>query len=149
MHFRQTGAYAQILWRILIHDIVQFTTFFVFILLAFSGCLLLSLRGEGSLEKFSESRYFFLFHDGIPNHGNITSKQKLKMNFKNVSHKLTIKKLLWILLKRSHYYIARGIACCYMYLCINLIKLHFSFFLTVRFGQSCLLEWEFWSRLKE
>lgn len=57
--FRQTGAYAQILWRILIHDIFQFTTFFLFILLAFSGCLLLSLRGEGSLEQFSESSSFW------------------------------------------------------------------------------------------
>ncbi|XP_061176466.1 uncharacterized protein LOC133185337 [Saccostrea echinata] len=57
--FRQTGAYAQILWRILIHDIFQFTTFFLFILLAFSGCLLLSLRGEGSLEQFHESSSFW------------------------------------------------------------------------------------------
>nr|XP_022293141.1 uncharacterized protein LOC111103870 [Crassostrea virginica] len=57
--FRQTGAYAQILWRILIHDIVQFTTFFAFILLAFSGCLLLSLRGEGSLEQFTETNSFW------------------------------------------------------------------------------------------
>ncbi|XP_062579305.1 uncharacterized protein LOC134241263 [Saccostrea cucullata] len=57
--FRQTGAYVQILWRILIHDIFQFTTFFLFILLAFSGCLLLSLRGEGSLEQFHESSSFW------------------------------------------------------------------------------------------
>ncbi|XP_061176467.1 uncharacterized protein LOC133185338 [Saccostrea echinata] len=57
--FRQTGAYVQILWRILIHDIFQFTTFFFFILLAFSGCLLLSLRGEGSLEQFHESSSFW------------------------------------------------------------------------------------------
>nr|XP_022293145.1 uncharacterized protein LOC111103871 isoform X2 [Crassostrea virginica] len=57
--FRQTGAYAQILWRILIHDIVQFTALFAFILLAFSGCLLLSLRGEGSLEQFTETNSFW------------------------------------------------------------------------------------------
>ncbi|XP_056016069.1 uncharacterized protein LOC125675377 isoform X4 [Ostrea edulis] len=64
--FRQTGAYAQILWRILIHDFIQFTTFFLFILLAFSGCLLLSLRGEGSLEKFSEvSSFWSIFLVGV------------------------------------------------------------------------------------
>ncbi|XP_062579307.1 uncharacterized protein LOC134241264 [Saccostrea cucullata] len=57
--FRQTGAYAQILWRILRNDIFQFTTFFLFILLAFSGCLLLSLRGEGSLKQFRESSSFW------------------------------------------------------------------------------------------
>ncbi|XP_078322395.1 uncharacterized protein LOC111103871 isoform X2 [Crassostrea virginica] len=56
---RKTGAYAQILWRILRHDIVQFTTFFAFILLAFSGCLLLSLRGEESLDKFTETNSFW------------------------------------------------------------------------------------------
>nr|XP_034331697.1 uncharacterized protein LOC117690957 [Crassostrea gigas] len=58
--FRKSGAYVLVLRRIIKHDILQFTIFFVFILLAFSGCLLLSLRGEGSLEKFSESRYFFI-----------------------------------------------------------------------------------------
>lgn len=57
--FRQTGAYTQILWRILIHDIVQFTTLFTCILLSFSGCLLLSLRGEGSLQQFSETSSFW------------------------------------------------------------------------------------------
>lgn len=57
--FRQTGAYAQTLWRILIHDIVQFTILFTCILLAFSGCLLLSLRGEGSLQQFNETSSFW------------------------------------------------------------------------------------------
>lgn len=66
-YFRQTCAYLLSLWRMCTDDIVQFTMFFGFILVAFSGCLLLSLRGEGSLEKFSESRYvlftlFFLFY---------------------------------------------------------------------------------------
>lgn len=57
--FRQTGAYAQTLWRILIHDIVQFAILFTCILLAFSGCLLLSLRGEGSLQQFNETSSFW------------------------------------------------------------------------------------------
>lgn len=57
--FRQTGAYTQTLWRILIHDIVQFTTLFMCILLSFSGCLLLSLRGEGSLQQFNETSSFW------------------------------------------------------------------------------------------
>lgn len=57
--FRYTGAYVRILWRILINDMFQFTMLFVFILLTFSGSLLLSLRGEGSLEQFSESSSFW------------------------------------------------------------------------------------------
>ncbi|XP_052711006.1 uncharacterized protein LOC128185454 [Crassostrea angulata] len=64
--FRKSGAYVLILRRIIKHDILQFTIFFAFILLAFSGCLLLSLRGEGSLEKFSESStYWSILFVGI------------------------------------------------------------------------------------
>lgn len=57
--FRKSGAYVLILWRIIKHDILEFTIFFLFILLAFSGCLLLSLRGEDSLKQFSESSTFW------------------------------------------------------------------------------------------
>ncbi|KAK3098318.1 hypothetical protein FSP39_018374 [Pinctada imbricata] len=57
--FRQTGAYAQILWRILAHDFIQFTIVFMVILLAFSGALFLALRGEGSVEMFEETSSFW------------------------------------------------------------------------------------------
>ncbi|GFR81498.1 vanilloid receptor [Elysia marginata] len=54
--FRQTGAYSQILWRIISHDFLQFTFVFFFILLAFTGSFVLSLRGENSLDVHSETR---------------------------------------------------------------------------------------------
>lgn len=56
LYFRQTGAYAQILWRILAHDFIQFTIVFLVILLAFSGSFILSLKGEHSIELHSETR---------------------------------------------------------------------------------------------
>ncbi|XP_060067778.1 uncharacterized protein LOC132547979 [Ylistrum balloti] len=57
--FRQTGAYAQILWRILAHDFIQFTIVFTVILLAFSGSFLLSLRGDGSLNTHQDTSSFW------------------------------------------------------------------------------------------
>ncbi|RUS90621.1 hypothetical protein EGW08_001618 [Elysia chlorotica] len=57
--FRQTGAYAQILWRIISHDFLQFTFVFFFILLAFTGSFVLSLRGENSLDLHSETSSFW------------------------------------------------------------------------------------------
>ncbi|XP_063404047.1 uncharacterized protein LOC134687572 isoform X3 [Mytilus trossulus] len=57
--FRQTGAYAQILWRILAHDFIQFTIVFLVILLAFSGSFILSLKGEHSIELHSETSSFW------------------------------------------------------------------------------------------
>lgn len=57
--FRQTGAYSQILWRIISHDFLQFTFVFFFILLAFSGSFVLSLRGENSLDVHSETSSFW------------------------------------------------------------------------------------------
>ncbi|XP_069101443.1 transient receptor potential cation channel subfamily V member 5-like [Argopecten irradians] len=57
--FRQTGAYAQILWRIFIHDFIQFTIVFTVILLAFSGSLILSLRGEDSLNTNPDTDSFW------------------------------------------------------------------------------------------
>lgn len=56
LHCRQTGAYAQILWRILAHDFIQFTIVFTVILLAFSGSFILALRGEHSLTTHAETR---------------------------------------------------------------------------------------------
>ena len=55
--FRQTGAYAQILWRILVHDFLQFFVVFLVILLAFSGSFILSLKGEHSVDVHNETRY--------------------------------------------------------------------------------------------
>ncbi|XP_071114482.1 transient receptor potential cation channel subfamily V member 1-like [Haliotis cracherodii] len=57
--FRQTGAYALILKRILGHDFVQFTVLFSVILLAFSGSFILALRGENSLQVHSETGTFW------------------------------------------------------------------------------------------
>ncbi|NP_001191574.1 vanilloid receptor [Aplysia californica] len=57
--FRQTGAYAQILWRIISHDFLQFTVVFLVILLAFSGSFVLALRGEDSLSVHNETSDFW------------------------------------------------------------------------------------------
>ncbi|XP_076077977.1 uncharacterized protein LOC143048275 isoform X1 [Mytilus galloprovincialis] len=56
---RQTGAYAQILWRVLRHDFIQFTFVFLVMLLAFSGAFMLSLKGEHSMEIHSETSSFW------------------------------------------------------------------------------------------
>jgi hypothetical protein len=56
LNFRQTGAYAQILWRILAHDFLQFIVVFLVILLAFSGSFILSLKGEHSICIHNETR---------------------------------------------------------------------------------------------
>ena len=53
---RQTGAYAQILFRVLNHDFPQFTVVFLVILLAFSGSFFLSLRGENDIDTHNETR---------------------------------------------------------------------------------------------
>lgn len=45
--FRRSGAYIEILWRILAKDFPPFLALFVVFLVAFSGSLLLSFRGEG------------------------------------------------------------------------------------------------------
>ncbi|XP_074647190.1 uncharacterized protein LOC141903117 [Tubulanus polymorphus] len=57
--FRQTGAYAQTLWRVFAQDFPQFTILFAVILLAFSGSFLLALRGEDMLGKHEETRNFW------------------------------------------------------------------------------------------
>ncbi|KAK3696967.1 hypothetical protein RRG08_023158 [Elysia crispata] len=57
--FRQTGAYSQILWRIISHDFLQFTFVFFFILLAFTGSFVLSLKGEKSLDVHTETSSFW------------------------------------------------------------------------------------------
>ncbi|PVD38681.1 hypothetical protein C0Q70_01301 [Pomacea canaliculata] len=57
--FRQTGAYSQILWRIVAHDFPQFIVVFSVILVAFSGSFVLSLRGEDSLSVHNETRNFW------------------------------------------------------------------------------------------
>ncbi|XP_067674402.1 transient receptor potential cation channel subfamily V member 1-like isoform X2 [Haliotis asinina] len=57
--FRQTGAYAQILWRIVAHDFLQFTIVFAVILLAFSGSFVMALRGENSLQVHNETSTFW------------------------------------------------------------------------------------------
>ncbi|XP_071113463.1 transient receptor potential cation channel subfamily V member 1-like [Haliotis cracherodii] len=57
--FRQTGAYAQILWRIIAHDFFQFTIVFAVILLAFSGSFVMALRGENSLQVHNETSTFW------------------------------------------------------------------------------------------
>ncbi|GFO43033.1 transient receptor potential cation channel subfamily v member [Plakobranchus ocellatus] len=57
--FRQTGAYSQILWRIISHDFLQFTVVFLVILLAFTGSFVLSLRGENSLDLHTETSSFW------------------------------------------------------------------------------------------
>ncbi|CAG5123685.1 unnamed protein product, partial [Candidula unifasciata] len=57
--FRQTGAYAQILWRIISHDFIQFTILFLVILLSFSGSFVLALRGEDSLDVHDETSSFW------------------------------------------------------------------------------------------
>ena len=45
MH-RSTGAYIQILFQILIRDMIQFGTIFAVFLFSFSGAFYLALRGE-------------------------------------------------------------------------------------------------------
>ena len=44
--FRSTGAYMQILFQILIQDMIQFGTIFSVFLFSFSGAFYLALRGE-------------------------------------------------------------------------------------------------------
>ncbi|XP_076455507.1 transient receptor potential cation channel subfamily V member 1-like [Babylonia areolata] len=56
--FRQTGAYAQILWRIVAHDFPQFLVLFAIILISFSGSFVLALRGEDSLHVHNETSSF-------------------------------------------------------------------------------------------
>ena len=55
--FRQTGAYAQALWRIIVNDFRQFIVVFAVFLLAFSGAFVLALRGEDSLNLHPETRW--------------------------------------------------------------------------------------------
>ncbi|XP_053376853.1 uncharacterized protein LOC123529781 [Mercenaria mercenaria] len=57
--FRQTGAYTQILARIIAHDFIQFGVVFLVILLAFSGSFFLSLRGDGDLDTHNETSTFW------------------------------------------------------------------------------------------
>ncbi|XP_055954336.1 transient receptor potential cation channel subfamily V member 3 isoform X3 [Patella vulgata] len=57
--FRQTGAYAQILWRIIGHDFLQFLTVFTVFLVAFSGSFVLALRGDNSLVTHKETSSFW------------------------------------------------------------------------------------------
>ena len=54
--YRQTGAHAQILFRVLANDFPQFTIVFVVILLAFSGSFFLSIRGENDINTHEETR---------------------------------------------------------------------------------------------
>ncbi|XP_076459745.1 transient receptor potential cation channel subfamily V member 6-like isoform X2 [Babylonia areolata] len=64
--FRQTGAYSQILWRIVAHDFPQFLVVFAVILLAFSGSFLLALRGEDSLHVHQEtSTFWYILFTGV------------------------------------------------------------------------------------
>ena len=53
---RSTGAYAQILWKIITQDFIQFTVVFAIVLMAFSGSFLLAQRGEDSLDNNNETR---------------------------------------------------------------------------------------------
>ncbi|XP_053377740.1 uncharacterized protein LOC123529761 isoform X2 [Mercenaria mercenaria] len=57
--FRQTGAYTQILTRIIAHDFIQFGVVFLVILLAFSGSFFLSLRGDRDLDTHNETSTFW------------------------------------------------------------------------------------------
>ncbi|KAK7500981.1 hypothetical protein BaRGS_00007861 [Batillaria attramentaria] len=57
--FRQTGAYAQILYRIVAHDFPQFIVVFSVVLIAFSGAFVLSLRGEDSLDLYYDTSTFW------------------------------------------------------------------------------------------
>lgn len=43
---RSTGAYVQILFRVLLRDMIQFGTIFLVFLFSFSGSFYLALRGE-------------------------------------------------------------------------------------------------------
>ena len=53
---RQSGAYAQILSRILAYDFLQFGLVFLVILLAFSVSFYLALRGDADLHVHTETR---------------------------------------------------------------------------------------------
>ncbi|XP_048251694.1 uncharacterized protein LOC124145414 [Haliotis rufescens] len=57
--FRHSGAHAQILWRIITSDFLQFLLVFVIILLAFSGSLIMALRGDNSLHVHTETSTFW------------------------------------------------------------------------------------------
>ncbi|WAR13042.1 TRPV3-like protein [Mya arenaria] len=54
--FRQSGAYALILSRILVYDFMQFILVFIVILLAFSVSFYLALRGDSGLNIHDETR---------------------------------------------------------------------------------------------
>ncbi|XP_052817641.1 uncharacterized protein LOC128243754 [Mya arenaria] len=57
--FRQSGAYAQILFRILAYDFMQFGLVFLVILLAFSVSFYLALRGDSGLNVHDETSTFW------------------------------------------------------------------------------------------
>ncbi|XP_021356112.1 uncharacterized protein LOC110452108 isoform X4 [Mizuhopecten yessoensis] len=57
--FRQTGAYAQILVRVIANDFFQFMVVFTVFLLVFSGTLLLALRGENQTAIISDTSSFW------------------------------------------------------------------------------------------
>ncbi|XP_052817518.1 uncharacterized protein LOC128243667 isoform X2 [Mya arenaria] len=57
--FRQSGAYAQILSRILAYDFMQFGLVFLVILLAFSVSFYLALRGDSGLNVHDETSTFW------------------------------------------------------------------------------------------
>ena len=44
--YRSTGAYVQILFQVILRDMIQFGTIFMVFLLSFSGAFYLALRGE-------------------------------------------------------------------------------------------------------
>ncbi|XP_060082588.1 uncharacterized protein LOC132561895 [Ylistrum balloti] len=57
--FRQTGAYAQILVRVVANDFVQFMVVFLVFLVVFSGTLLLALRGNSQTADIAETSSFW------------------------------------------------------------------------------------------
>ncbi|XP_052817869.1 uncharacterized protein LOC128243904 [Mya arenaria] len=57
--FRQSGAYALILSRILVYDFMQFILVFIVILLAFSVSFYLALRGDSGLNIHDETSTFW------------------------------------------------------------------------------------------
>ncbi|KAL8625269.1 hypothetical protein ACOMHN_030027 [Nucella lapillus] len=64
--FRQTGAYSQILWRIVSRDFPQFLVVFSVILLAFSGAFVLALKGEDSFNVHQEtSTFWYILFTGV------------------------------------------------------------------------------------
>ncbi|ELT88017.1 hypothetical protein CAPTEDRAFT_225530 [Capitella teleta] len=53
--FRETGVHSQILWKIVSQDIVQFVVVFGIFLLAFSGAIMLSMRGDHGSPSMTNS----------------------------------------------------------------------------------------------